>query len=113
MVEDYQEITDSEEVGKLAKGLGDVRGFRHRIIEILRGQPDQTMLVADLVREISTDPKFYLSRDTLNFHMDKMRQSGILVVEDVTLEKETQEGRLKIQAVVKLKKDVRIFVKDL
>ena len=42
-----------------------------------------------------------------------MADANLIEIEDVTLEKETQEGRLKIQAVVRLKKDVRVFVKDL
>jgi hypothetical protein len=113
MTEDFVELTDAEEIGKIARGVSDERGFRARFIQILRGQPEHTMFITKLVAECSTDPKFYLTRQSCDFHLEKMKIAGIVEVEDIPVERLSGEDRLKIQAVVTLKKDVRVFVKDL
>jgi hypothetical protein len=113
MTGDFVELTNAEEIGKIARGASDERGFRARFIQILREQPEHTMFIADLVRETSTDPNFYLPRQTCDFHLERMEKAGIVEIEDIPTEKESAEGRLKIQAVVRLKKDVKILVKDL
>jgi hypothetical protein len=113
MTEDFVELTDAEEIGKVARGASDERGFRARFIQILREQPNHTMFITDLVRECSREPIYYLPRQTCDFHLEKMEIAGIVEIEDIPVERLSGEDRLKIQAVVKLKKDVRIFVKDL
>ena len=113
MIEDYTEITLAEEIGKIARGASDERGFRARFIQILREQTNYTMFILDLVRECSRDPAFYLPRQTCDFHLERMEKAGIVEIEDRPVERVSGEDRLKIQAVVTLKKDVRVFVKDL
>jgi len=93
--------------------LADERGFRARFVEILRTKPNRTMFITDLIVECSLDADFYLTRQTANFHLSKMCDAGIVEITDIPTQKKSEEGRLKIQAVVTLKKDVQVFVKDL
>lgn len=111
MDEDYKPITDSEEASAIAKGCASK--FRVKFIEILMRAENHEMLLSDLIKECSSDPEFYIVYTTANFHLTKMHDAGLVEIEDITLPMETQEGRLKIQSLVRLKKDVKLFIKDL
>lgn len=107
------EVTTAQEVGILGNAIGDENGKRYRMIEILRHASEHTMLVTDLIKECSTDPNFYMERQTANFHLLTMEKAGIVEISDITLPTKTQRGRIKTQMQVRLLWDIKVFKKDL
>jgi DNA-binding transcriptional ArsR family regulator len=109
----YKELTDYDEIGKIAKGLADTRGVRARLIDLLRKANDHEMLVSDLMRECSTIPAYHVQYQTIVHHLRIMAESEIVALTDVPIPASSYEGKLKVQSLVRLKKDVKISVADL
>ena len=105
-------LKESEGIGRICKGMGDTRGFRARFLEILLRNPEHEMLLADLVHESSTDPAFYITYQTAKFHLLKMQDAGIVEISDTPLPSMSGDG-LKIQTLIRLKRDVKVYVRDL
>ncbi|MDI6811179.1 MAG: hypothetical protein QMD80_05840 [archaeon] len=97
--EEGREVSDPFEAGEICAGLS--HAYRIRVMRVLAELGGKAKL-ADLIKECGKEPPFFRQFTVAKAHVEKMAIAGI-----VELRKE--EG----QYVVDLKKEVRVFVKDI
>ena len=93
------EVSDPFEAGEICAGLS--HAYRIKVMQVLMQLGGKAKL-ADLIKECSKDPPFFRQFTVGKTHIEKMAIAGI-----VDLKRE--EGPY----VVELKKEVRVFVKDI
>ena len=97
--EEGREVSEPFEAGEICAGLS--HAYRIKVMRVLLELGGKAKL-ADLIKECSKEPPFFRQFTVAKAHVEKMAIAGI-----VDLRRE--EG----QYVVDLKKEVRVFVKDI
>ena len=96
---DGKEVSDPFEAGEICAGLS--HAYRIKVMQVLMQLGGKAKL-ADLIKECSKDPPFFRQFTVGKAHIEKMAITGIV-------ELSSEEGAY----VVELKKEVRVFVKDI
>ena len=94
-----REVSDPFEAGEICAGLS--HAYRIKVMQVLVQLGGKAKL-ADLIKECSKDPPFFRQFTVGKAHIEKMAIAGIV---DLS----SEEGPY----VVELKKEVRVFVKDI